>query len=198
MEGFFWALKLTGDALRLLISVLEFVAIGINMIVFVSRAEGAHAVLCSDSLNSVQVLNNFSAQSTLMQFVHRRDLELPAAKRLARSSSMVHCFGPSNVPADASSRGKWDVFYSFCAAVAVVPRNLRCQLRRPPCSRRLWHTRESMICWEHRQENAFAVHWIHRLNAGFTSWRKGRCTLDSPAKRRIHQLASAQPTLCNS
>ena len=171
MEGFFWALKLTGDALRLPISVLEFVAIGINMIVFVSRAEGAHAVLCSDSLNSVQVLNNFSAQSTLMQFVHQRVLELPAAKRLARSSSMVHCFGPSNVPADASSRGKWDVFYSFCAAVAVVPHKLEVPAEASALL-------ETVVAYARE----------HDL-LGAPPRKRIRCTLDSPAKRRIHQLA---------
>ena len=51
MHGFYWCVELAGDELRLPISVLELIAIGINLIVFESFTRGAHVTLCSDSLN---------------------------------------------------------------------------------------------------------------------------------------------------
>jgi hypothetical protein len=121
LDGFNWALPLSGDELLLPISVLEFVAIGINVITFERLVRGSHAIVCSDSLNSVQVLNAFSAKSQLMQFVHSRVLALPASKRLAGKSSFVHCFGPSNPAADHLSRGEQEKFRDFCAKIGVAP-----------------------------------------------------------------------------
>jgi len=66
MHGFYWVIALQGDELQLPISVLELISIGINLIVFKELARGAHCVLCSDSLNSVQVLTNLRAKSPLM------------------------------------------------------------------------------------------------------------------------------------
>jgi len=52
MHGFYWMLPLHGDQLLLPISVLELVAIGINLITFGDLAAGARVALCSDSLSS--------------------------------------------------------------------------------------------------------------------------------------------------
>jgi hypothetical protein len=121
LDGFNWDLPLFGDELLLPISVLEFVGIGINVITFEKLVCGSHAIVCSDSLNSVQVLNAFSAKSQLMQFVHSRVLALPASKRLAGKSSFVHCFGASNPAADHLSRGEHKKFRDFCAKIGVAP-----------------------------------------------------------------------------
>ena len=120
-EGLYWTVKLTGRATCLPISVLEFVAVAINMIVFVDYVGAATACFCSDSLNSVQVLNNFSAKSILMQFVHRQILALPAYQALRCSSAVVHVYGPSNPCADAVSRGRVTLFLELCSHLGVVP-----------------------------------------------------------------------------
>ena len=121
MHGFYWVVELSGDALRLPISVLELIAIGINLIVFVALVQGAHSVLCSDSLNSVQVLTNLRAKSALMAHVHLKILELPEAKALGGASSAVHCFGSANPAADAISRGNMAYFHALCAQLGVAP-----------------------------------------------------------------------------
>ena len=120
-HGFYWSLPLKDDELRLPISVLEFVAVGINIVTFAEKAAGAHAFVCSDSLNSIQVFNRFSADSPLMQFVHRDILRLDATHLIADSSSFVHCFGSANPAADHLSRGELELFKTFCADVGVIP-----------------------------------------------------------------------------
>ena len=132
-HGFYWSLPLKGDELRLPISVLEFIAIGINIITFADRTVGAHAFICSDSLNSVQVLNRFSAESPLMQRVHRAVLGLEATRKIADSSSFVHCFGSANPAADHLSRGEFELFKAFCADVGVVP----CEVQVSPIAKAL-------------------------------------------------------------
>ena len=121
MHGFYWAIPLHGDELLLPISVLELVAIGINLITFDELARGARVVLCSDSLNSVQVLTNLRAKSPLMAHVHLRILELPQAKSLGGSTSAVHCFGSANPLADAVSRGNMEYFHALCSQLGVAP-----------------------------------------------------------------------------
>ena len=121
LHGYFWSIALKGNELRLPISVLEFVAIGINIMVFAAKTAGAHAFVCSDSLNSIQILNRFSADSPLMQYVHRRILNLRETPLIADESSFVHCFGPANPAADHLSRGEFELFKSFCADLGVAP-----------------------------------------------------------------------------
>ena len=121
MHGFYWELALHGDELLLPISVLELIAIGINLIVFASLAHGARVHLCSDSLNSVQVLTNLRAKSQLMARVHRNILQLPQSATLGGSTAAVHCFGSANPLADAVSRGNKDYFHALCAQLGVAP-----------------------------------------------------------------------------
>jgi len=121
MHGFYWVLPLHGDHLLLPISVLELVAIGINLITFGDLAAGARVALCSDSLNSVQVLTNLRAKSPLMAHVHLRILELPQAQTLGGPTSAVHCFGSANPLADAVSRGNMEYFHALCAQLGVAP-----------------------------------------------------------------------------
>ena len=120
-EGLYWAVRLSGRSLYLPISVLEFIAIGINMIIFADYVGKMNSCFCSDSLNSVQVFNNFSAKSTLMQFVHSSILALPVYGTLGGSSSVVHVFGPSNPCSDAASRGRFDTLFELCTQLGVAP-----------------------------------------------------------------------------
>ena len=102
-------------------SVLEHVAIGTNLVVFEELARGARCILCSDSLNSVQVLTNLRAKSPLMPHVHLQILQLPQASSLGGTTAAVHCFGSAIPAADAVSRGNMEYFHSLCSQLGVVP-----------------------------------------------------------------------------
>ena len=121
MHGFYWLVALQGDELRLPISVLELIVIGINLIVFEELARGARCILCSDSLNSVQVLTNLRAKSPLMAHVQFQILQLPQARSLGGTTAAVHCFGSANPAADTVSRGNMEYFHSLCSQLGVVP-----------------------------------------------------------------------------
>ena len=121
MHGFHWELALHGDELLLPISVLELIAIGINLVVFAPLAQGARVLLCSDSLNCVQVLTNLRAKSPLMARVHLKILELPQAAVLGDTAAALHCYGSANPLADAVSRGNKDYFNALCAQLGVAP-----------------------------------------------------------------------------
>ena len=115
------------------ISVLELIAIGINLITFGDLAMRARVALCSDSLNSVQVLTNLRAKSPLMAHIHLRILELPQAKSLGGPTSAVHCFGSANPLADAVSRGNLEYFRALCAQLGVA----LVEMQVPLCGRQL-------------------------------------------------------------
>ena len=119
--GFYWHIGVVGNALRLPISVLEFVAIGVNLIAFAPLVGKARPILYSDSLNAVQVLNEFSADSELMQFTHRKVLALPEYQRLAQPTSFIHCYGPANPCADAVSRGRFELLFQLFNQMGVAP-----------------------------------------------------------------------------
>jgi len=84
MHGFYWEVALHGDELLLPISVLELIAIGINLVVFASLAQGARVLLCSDSLNSVQVLTNLRAKKPTHGTSSLQHLEAPAGSHAGR------------------------------------------------------------------------------------------------------------------
>jgi len=70
LHGFYWALELDDRAMHLPISVLEFTAIIVGVIVFEPLVRGEENVICTDSMNCVQVLESGSAHLALMQHVH--------------------------------------------------------------------------------------------------------------------------------
>ena len=133
-EGLYWSLPISGIARRLPITVLEFIAIGINCIVFAALVRGFTPVVCSDSLSSVSVLNNFTAHGELMQFTHQRLLEIPECSvATAGGGSTKHCFGPSNPCADAASRGQFSRLALICSHLNIAPERLEV----PPAGREL-------------------------------------------------------------
>ncbi len=123
-EGLFWHMPLTGCAHRLPITVLELIAIGVNIIVFAHLLQKNLSVICSDSLSSVHVLNSFSASGELMQFTHRAVLALPEYDSLCKASPAVHCYGPANPCADAASRNQIERLKRVCAQLGIVPERM--------------------------------------------------------------------------
>ena len=119
--GLTWHIPLLGVARRLPITVAEFVAVGVNLIVLDPFIGSARPAVFSDSLGAVMVLNSFSAHGELMQFTHSCILELPAYKRLADPASFFHCFGPANPCADAVSRNQTARLQRLCAQLGIVP-----------------------------------------------------------------------------
>jgi hypothetical protein len=59
------------------ITAWEFVALGVNIIVFGAALAGQRVVLLADALASVQVMVNRAAHSPVMQIIHRLILALP-------------------------------------------------------------------------------------------------------------------------
>lgn len=118
--GLYWYISLVGRGLRLPISVLEFAAIAVNVIIFEPLVGAASVTICSDSLNSVQVLNDMHAQSPLMQFVHTRFLEMPSTHRLQGRLTNRHVFGSQNPLADTVSRGNMRDFYELCSQLDIA------------------------------------------------------------------------------
>ena len=125
IHGFYWALELDDRAMHLPISMLEFTAITVGVIVFEPLVRGEENVICTDSMNCVQVLESGSAHLALMQHVHvvpraARDVEYS----INAADSVRHTCGPANPLADAASRAKWVEFFALCAQLGMVPQRL--------------------------------------------------------------------------
>ena len=77
---------------------------------------------CPSRRNSLPTAaNEFSADSELMQFTHRKVLALPEYQRLAKPTSFIHCYGPANPCADAVSRGRFELLFQLCNQMGVAP-----------------------------------------------------------------------------
>jgi hypothetical protein len=121
LQGFYWFKLLDGAARDLPISVLEFIAIAINVIVFEPFVRDSDTVLCTDSLNCVQVLDAGRSKSPLMQHVHVQFMALPEVQSMGAAGLVRHRYGPGNPCGDAASRGKVAELHAFCAQLGVAP-----------------------------------------------------------------------------
>jgi hypothetical protein len=133
LAGLHWHMPLVGDERLLPISVAEFIAVSIGFMVFAPFVGMARPTAYSDSLNSVDVLLYCSAISPLMQYTHRKALEVPEYARLAVPGTVVHCFGPANPCADAVSRGRFELLTQLCSQLGIAP----VRLEVPPAARAL-------------------------------------------------------------
>ena len=68
----------------------------------------------TDSLTSADVLASGRAGAPLMRHVHARLAALPDFDRLRGHSLVEHCYGETNILADADSRGYDDVLRQLC------------------------------------------------------------------------------------
>jgi len=121
LHGFYWAIELDERATRLPISALEFIAIVVGVIVFEPLVRGEENVICTDSLNCVQVLSSGRSKSEIMQHVHVEFLALPETASMKAAEIVRHTFGPANPLADAASRAKWAELKAWCSQLGIVP-----------------------------------------------------------------------------
>ena len=124
-HGLYWQLYIYGRWKQLPISVLEFVALIGNVLVFEPIVIGrAMATFYTDSKNCFDVLLNSKSRAKLMQMAHEYLLKLPAYQRLKTRAAIEHVYGPANPAADAVSRGKMEFFLELCKQLGVQPRQL--------------------------------------------------------------------------
>jgi hypothetical protein len=93
LQGFYWFVLLNGAARDLPISVLEFIAIAVNAIVFEPFVRDSDIVLCTDSPNCVQVLDAGRSKSPLMQHVHVQFMALPEVQSMGAAGLVRHRYG---------------------------------------------------------------------------------------------------------
>ena len=112
------------------ISHLEFIAAAANIIIFhihfannAAWQSGTAVTIAVhvDALATAQALTAASSSAPMMQAIHLALMQTRAFQELAGSIVATHAFGPSNVAADACSRGYREVFRSLCAQLQVTP-----------------------------------------------------------------------------
>jgi len=107
-HGEYWHFELSPAHRKLLhITAWEFVALGINIIVFGRRLSGAHVYLLVDALAEVHVMLSRAAHSPHRQCIYRIILQLPELAGLGKLRQEAHVFGEINVAADAASRANF-------------------------------------------------------------------------------------------
>ena len=121
-HGFFFSYALTERDMRLHITALEFLAAVAGVMVFGRLSAGADVVGRVDAQVVDRILNNNSAKSEIMQFIHLKLNEVPELK-LPRSVEWEHVYGEANVMADAPSRGEFE-------AMDLLASHLNIRLRR--------------------------------------------------------------------
>ena len=116
MHTYAWRIALTSDEV-LPISVLEYVAIAVNLIEFAALLprplDEVELMLGSDSDNSVQDLVDLAAKSYDMQYVTLKLRELDEFTQLAPNMLVGQIYGEGNPVADAVSRGWWKLIAAY-------------------------------------------------------------------------------------
>ena len=125
VHGEWWCLAADGAMRELLhITALEFVGIGVNVILYGQRLAGCRVRICADALASVQILLREAARSPVMQAIYRLIRGLPEFALLCPLLDEVHVYGEGNVMADAASRAKYAVISALASQLGVVARQL--------------------------------------------------------------------------
>jgi hypothetical protein len=121
VHGEWWhyaASKAERDLLH--ITALEFMAVGVNIILYGDSLAGHQVTICADALATVQVLNKGSARAPVMQAIYALITDLPEFQALQPWLSSAHVFGEVNVMSDAASRGKFQVLRDLSASIGVA------------------------------------------------------------------------------
>ena len=134
MHGMYWQLTLTTEHLRWLhVTVLEMLATGFSAIIFDSHVPGdARLALHSDSAPAVYSLTRDSERSPGLQSAHHALLGSHLFQLAAESAVLGALSGVGNIAGDAVSRSLWDLLFSLCRQIRVVPLRLEVP---PECHR---------------------------------------------------------------
>ena len=125
VHGEWWHVPLTPEDQSLFhITAMEMVALGINVIMFGEKLQGAPAMLCADALATVDIMNACSAHSPALQSIHARILALPEFVALAPTLRTTHVYGEVNVMADASSRARFALIDSISTQLGINHRRV--------------------------------------------------------------------------
>ena len=179
MHSFGWRIPLeaadvVGD-LKMPIPVLEYAAIGANMITsyeLVPQSSDADVIIGSDSITSVDQLLNLHGKSDTMQFVTLALGELPEMRAWRHRLYLGHVYGSGNVFADAESRGYDD-------SITALARQLGIKYRRPQVPQRALDFVDAVRRFHRRHVRASAA-------AADGATALGR-------RRRQHAASSATP-----
>lgn len=122
-HGYFFSYPLTRAMFILHITALEFLASVVAVIVFGPLSAGSKVNARVDAQVVDKILNNDSAHSPVMQFIH---LEMLALPQLSQPTQIEweHVYGESNVVADAPSRGELDTLRHLAILLGITLREL--------------------------------------------------------------------------
>jgi len=124
-HGSYWHIPLDADDMALMhITAWEFVAIGINVIIFGPLFEGGEVFLLADALASVQIISSNAAHAPTLQVLHSLFLSLPEYTNLQPHVITSHVYGRINILADAASRAQFHVVTSICSQMGILARRL--------------------------------------------------------------------------
>ena len=131
MHGMYWQLFFPPEWHALHITLLEFLALAMSVIIFAPYLEKVPSVVIeTDSLSASFVLSEASARSPPLYLAHSLLLDTPEYSELLggvrawRQVSVGHIHGPANIAADHLSRGNILAFHTLCVNLGVRPRRL--------------------------------------------------------------------------
>lgn len=116
-----WHLKLTSEDKELFhITILELIAVGINVVVYGDLLEGCYVTLCVDALSSAQLIAAGHSCSEAMAVGWSLIQATPQYSALRPLLREAHVYGEANVMSDASSREKFEVISDVAEHYGVV------------------------------------------------------------------------------
>ena len=125
VHGDWWHVPLSREDQSLFhITAMEMIALGVNVIMFGEKLQGAAVMLCADALATVDIMNACSAHSPALQSIHARILALPEFAALAPALRTAHVYGEVNVMADASSRARFELIDSIATQLGMAHRRV--------------------------------------------------------------------------
>ena len=119
-HGSFWHIALDEADMKLMhITAWEFLAVGVNILIYGPLFDGHEVYLLADALATVQILASNAAHSAVMQRIHDLILSLPEFDRLRPNVFSTHVYGRINILADAASRGTFNIISTICSQIGI-------------------------------------------------------------------------------
>ena len=123
VHGEYWHYDLNKvDCSLMHIGAWEFVALGINIVIYAERLPGQKILFLADALAPIQIMQRGAAHSPVLQIIHDAIIHLPEFQAIGAHGLEEHVFGEVNGMADAASRENYDFILDVGLHLGFQPR----------------------------------------------------------------------------
>jgi len=122
VHGEYWHHDLSEEDCALMhIGAWEFVALGVNIVLYGERLQMQRVLFLGDALGPIQIMRHGAAHAPVLQIVHDIIIHLPEFCVVSPNGLQEHVYGEVNVLADAASRSRFELIHDIGRQMGFRP-----------------------------------------------------------------------------